>query len=80
MLIPTPSIIQPVSGGQQALQVHRGGTLPATCPQLPQPQDTPALGPKLIRLQEYDTSPGYCVLREIESLFLFCFYCFYLLI
>ena len=55
MLIPNPSIIQPVSGGQQALQVHHGGTLPATCPQLPQPQDTPALGPKLIRLQGCDT-------------------------
>ena len=80
MLIAIPSIIPPVSGGHQALQVHRGGTLPATCPQLPQPQDTPALDPKLIMLQEYDTSPGHCVLREIESLFLFWFCCFYLII
>ena len=71
MLIPIPSIIKPVSGGQQALQVHRGGTLPATCPQLPQPQDTPALGPKLIRLQGCDTSSGHYGLRGIESAFPF---------
>ena len=76
MLIPIPSIIPPVSGGQQALQIHRGGTLPATYPQLPQPQDTPSLGPKPVRLQGYDTSPAQYFLREIESEFLFHFFLF----
>ena len=32
---------------------------PCTCSQFPQPQDTPALVPKPIRLQGCDTSPGH---------------------
>jgi len=53
-------------------QVFLGGTLPATCPQLPQPQDTPALGTKPVRLQGCDTSPAQYVLRRRESECLFC--------
>ena len=52
-------------------QVLLGGTLPATCSQLPQPQDTPALGTKPVRLQGCDTSPAQDVLRGTESECLF---------
>ena len=65
---------------QQALQVHFGDTLPATCSQLPQPQDTPALGHKPVRLRGYGTSPAQYVLRRIESEFLFWLFCFYSII
>ena len=63
--------------GQQALQVHCGGILPAPCSQVPQPQDTPDLGTKPINLQVCDTSLGHCVLRDVELAFLFHFFCFY---
>ena len=59
--------------GQEALQVHFVGTLPATCSQLPQPQDTPAQEPKAIRLQGCDTSPCHYGLRGVV-IFLKCFY------
>ena len=52
-------------------QVLLGGTLPATCSQLPQPQDTPALGTKPVRLQGCDSSPAQYVLRGTESECLF---------
>ena len=70
LISPTDSEGWGLCRGQQALLVHCGGTWPASCPQLPQPQDTPALVHKPSRLQGWDTSPDRYGLRGIESAFL----------
>ena len=49
--------------GEETFPVHFGGTLRAPCSELPQSQDTPALGHKPIWLQGCDTSPGHYGLR-----------------
>ena len=67
LISPTDSEGWGLCRGQQALQVRCGDTLPATCSQVPQPQDTPALVPKPIRLQGCDISSGHYGLRGIES-------------
>ena len=60
LISPTDSEGWGLCRGQQALLVHCGGTWPASCPQVPQPQNTPALVHKPSRLQGWDTSPdGY---------------------
>ena len=54
-----------------------GGTLPATCSQLPQPQNTPALGTKPVRVQGCHSIPAQYVLRRTESECVFCSFCFH---
>ena len=43
-------------------------------PQRPQPQDSPAWGPSLLRLQEWDASPGAQGPRGTESAVLLSFF------
>ena len=77
MLIPDSLFIPPMSEARGSAEGNRDSrsiveTL-ATCSRLTQPQDTPTMGPKPVRLQGCDSSLGHYGLREIESAFLLIF-------
>ena len=73
MLIPDSLFIPPMSEAQGSAEGNRDSrsiveTL-ATCSRLTQPQDTPTMGPKPVRLQECDACPAHYGLTGTESAF-----------